>query len=75
MRFIRFYRNSDSYVYSDTSLCMATSTFGIVEAAAAIAAERIHAVDDRVDDGVAREIVCSSKSVDCKCICALRVDL
>ncbi|KAL2714843.1 hypothetical protein V1478_016028 [Vespula squamosa] len=33
------------------------------EAAAAIAAERIHAVDDRVDDGVAREIVCSSKSV------------
>ncbi|KAF7386599.1 hypothetical protein HZH66_011051 [Vespula vulgaris] len=35
---------------------MATTTFGIVEAAAAIAAERTHAVDDRVDDGVAREI-------------------
>lgn len=54
---------------------MATTTFGIVEAAAAIAAERTHAVDDRVDDGVAREIVCSSKSVDCKCICVLCVDL
>ncbi|KAF7388280.1 hypothetical protein HZH68_012222 [Vespula germanica] len=57
--------NTGWYVHSDTRLCMATTTFGIVEAAAAIAAERTHAVDDRVDDGVAREIVCSSKSVDC----------
>ncbi|KAL2738646.1 hypothetical protein V1477_012005 [Vespula maculifrons] len=64
-RLLRTAKSSDFctiYVHSDTRLCMATTTFGIVEAAAAIAAERTHAVDDRVDDGVAREIVCSSKS-------------